>query len=136
MWPWEKFVIEAIAESNRTGKQRGFLAGLFAAVLASGPVIAADVVASARPEQEVPAMTTITTRLGAIVGKSENDIQIFRGVPYAKPPVGERRFRPPEPYGPWSGTLDGTRLGNRAMQPVNPAGVVLDSRRRLLHWFR
>ena len=62
-------------------------------------------------------MTTITTQLGTITGKSENDIQSFLGIPYAKPPVGERRFRAPEPHGPWSGTLDGTTLGNRAMQP-------------------
>ena len=33
-------------------------------------------------------MTTITTQLGAITGKSENDIQSFLGIPYAKPPVG------------------------------------------------
>ena len=111
----------------------------------------------------VRTMTPLTTRLGTIVGKSENDIQSFQGIPYAKPPVGERRFRAPEPHGPWSGTLDATRLGNRAMQPetpvsprrrrhsvrtvclwtstppqrtVAPAGVVLDSRRRLLHRFR
>jgi para-nitrobenzyl esterase len=67
-------------------------------------------------------MTTVTTRLGTITGKSGNDIQMFLGIPYAKPPVGGRRFRAPELHGPWSGTLDGTRLGNRAMQPVNPAG--------------
>ena len=70
--------------------------------------------------QGVRTKTSITTRLGAIVGKSENDIQIFLGIPYAKPPVGERRFRAPEPHGPWSGTLDGTRPGNRAMQPETP----------------
>lgn len=113
-------MIEANAESNRIGKQRGFLAGLFTAILVSVPVVAADVVDSARPEQGAPEKTLITTRLGAIVGKSENDIQIFRGVPYAKPPVGERRFRPPEPYGPWSGTLDATQPGNSAMQPNIP----------------
>ena len=70
----------------------------------------------------VRTMTPRTTRLGTIVGKSENDIQSFQGIPYAKPPVGERRFRAPEPHGPWSGTLDATRLGNRAMQPENPVG--------------
>ena len=68
----------------------------------------------------VRTMTPLTTRLGTIVGKSENDIQSFQGIPYAKPPVGERRFRAPEPHGPWSGTLDATRLGNRAMQPETP----------------
>ena len=67
-------------------------------------------------------MATVTTRLGTIVGKSENDFQIFLGIPYAKPPVGERRFRAPEPHGPWSGTLDGTTLGNRAMQPETGVG--------------
>jgi para-nitrobenzyl esterase len=65
-------------------------------------------------------MTTVTTKLGSITGKSENNIQMFLGVPYAKPPVGERRFRAPEPHGPWQGTLDATTLGNRAMQPGNP----------------
>jgi acetyl esterase/lipase len=68
----------------------------------------------------VRTMTTVTTQLGNITGKSENDIQMFLGVPYAKPPVGERRFQAPELHGPWSGTLDATRLGNRAMQPGNP----------------
>ena len=68
----------------------------------------------------VRTMTPTTTRLGTIVGKSEYDIQSFQGIPYAKPPVGERRFRAPEPHGPWSGTLDATRPGNRAMQPETP----------------
>ena len=110
---------KADAESNRTGKQRGFLAGLLTAILVSVPVVA---VGGARQEQEqeAPAMTTITTRLGTIVGKLENGIQIYRGVPYAEPPVGERRFKAPELRGPWSGTLDATRPGNRAMQPKIP----------------
>lgn len=116
----EKFVIESNAESNCTGIKRGFLAGLLTAILVSVPVVVADVVDCARPEQEVPATTTITTRLGAIVGKSENDIQIFRGIPYGKPPVGEQRFQAPQPHGPWLGTLDATRPGNRAMQPKIP----------------
>jgi para-nitrobenzyl esterase len=114
----ERFVFDK--KSDKPSKIRGFLAGLFTAVLVSGPVVAADVVDSACTEQGVPAMTTIATRLGAVVGKAENDIQIFRGIPYAKSPVGERRFRAPEPHGPWSGTLDATQPGNRAMQPQIP----------------
>lgn len=65
-------------------------------------------------------MTTITTRLGSVAGQSQNNVLTFLGIPYAKPPVGERRFRAPEPHGAWPGTFDGTRLGNRAMQPENP----------------
>ncbi len=96
------------------------LAGLFTAILASAQVIAADVAGSARPEIDVDTITTLTTRLGNITGKSENGIQSFLGIPYAKPPLGDRRFRAPEPHGRWSGTLDGTKPGNRAMQPRNP----------------
>jgi para-nitrobenzyl esterase len=59
-------------------------------------------------------MTTVTTQLGNITGKSENDVQMFLGIPYAKPPVSERRFRAPELHGPWSGTLDATRKPDRS----------------------
>jgi para-nitrobenzyl esterase len=65
-------------------------------------------------------MTTITTRLGTVTGRSQNNVQTYLGIPYAKPSVAERRFRAPEPHGSWTGTLDATRLGNRAMQPENP----------------
>ncbi|XP_071447523.1 juvenile hormone esterase-like [Hetaerina americana] len=33
----------------------------------------------------------------------------FRGIPYAKPPIGDLRFAPPKPLGPWEGVLDATR---------------------------
>ncbi|MDE0348171.1 MAG: carboxylesterase family protein [Gammaproteobacteria bacterium] len=67
-------------------------------------------------------MATVNTRLGAIVGTSEKDIWMFLGIPYGKPPVGERRFHAAARHGPWSGTLDGTTFGHRAMQPEAPVG--------------
>ncbi|WP_258804541.1 carboxylesterase/lipase family protein [Pseudarthrobacter sp. NS4] len=46
----------------------------------------------------------------------------FLGIPYAKPPVRERRFRPPAPTTPWTGVLDCTRPGPAAPQnPESPA---------------
>lgn len=53
------------------------------------------------------------TSLGAVSGTAADGLCAFRGIPYAEPPVGERRFRPPQPVGPWKGTLkavDGTRV--------------------------
>ena len=55
------------------------------------------------------------TRLGQITGTETEGVQAFLGVPYAKPPVGERRWKPAEPVSPW-GSLDATRHGNRCLQ--------------------
>lgn len=65
-------------------------------------------------------MIRVSTRLGEVVGKSQHDILAFLGIPYAKPPTGARRFCAPEPHGPWTGSVDGTTMGNRAMQPETP----------------
>lgn len=59
----------------------------------------------------------IGTSLGQIRGVREEDVLHFRGVRYAEPPVGERRFLAPLASGPWEGTLDGTSFPNRCTQP-------------------
>lgn len=38
-------------------------------------------------------------------------ISVFRGIPYAEPPVGPLRFAAPEPRSSWEGTRDGTKFG-------------------------
>lgn len=43
-------------------------------------------------------------------------IQVFRGIPYAKPPIGRLRFAPPEPVEPWDGVRDCTHFGPAAVQ--------------------
>ncbi|XP_024890647.1 uncharacterized protein LOC112466655, partial [Temnothorax curvispinosus] len=40
----------------------------------------------------------------------------FRGIPYAKPPIGELRFKDPVPAEPWSGGRDASKYGNVAVQ--------------------
>ena len=52
-------------------------------------------------------IATVSTAYGPISGirtKSEN-IQSFRGIPYAKPPVGELRWRPPQKQDNWDKVL-------------------------------
>ena len=41
----------------------------------------------------------------------------WRGVPYARPPLGELRLRPPQPPESWSGVRDVAEYGNRSLQP-------------------
>ncbi|MFI7037757.1 carboxylesterase/lipase family protein [Microbispora rosea] len=54
-----------------------------------------------------------TTSLGAVEGRAAGSVCTFRGIPYAAPPVGALRFRPPQPTTSWHGTLratDGSRV--------------------------
>jgi len=57
--------------------------------------------------RKIMALTTATTAYGRVEGlaREDKDITEFRGIPYAKPPIGELRFRPPVPAEPWQGTL-------------------------------
>jgi len=61
-------------------------------------------------------MTQATTSAGVVHGESVDGVRIFRGIPYAAPPVGERRWRAPAPVEPWTGVLDATRFGNDCPQ--------------------
>ncbi|MGD0704400.1 MAG: carboxylesterase family protein [Trebonia sp.] len=63
-------------------------------------------------------MTVAETRYGKVRGAEiANGVLAWRGIPYAKPPVGDLRFRPPEPPEPWSGTRDALAYGDRSPQP-------------------
>jgi para-nitrobenzyl esterase len=57
-----------------------------------------------------------TTSSGEVRGREKNGALLFAGIPYAAPPVGERRFRPPEVPDKWAGVRDATRFGPAAPQ--------------------
>jgi para-nitrobenzyl esterase len=57
------------------------------------------------------------TSLGVLRGSVESGACTFRGVPYAAPPVGARRFAMPEPPVAWTGERDATRDGPIPPQP-------------------
>nr|EMA1793710.1 carboxylesterase family protein [Cronobacter turicensis] len=53
-------------------------------------------------------MPIATTTHGDVRGCTENDIAVWRGIPYAAPPVDERRWRAPQPLTAWQGVRDAT----------------------------
>jgi para-nitrobenzyl esterase len=62
-------------------------------------------------------MTVAETRYGAVRGAEIADgVLAWRGIPYARPPVGALRFRPPEAPEPWAGVRDALEYGNRSPQ--------------------
>ncbi|MEO8336045.1 MAG: carboxylesterase family protein [bacterium] len=64
-----------------------------------------------------PRAPTVTVDAGALAGVVDaSGVLVFRGVPFAAPPVGELRWRPPAPLAHWSGTHAADRLGKNCVQ--------------------
>ena len=55
--------------------------------------------------------TVVHTSLGDLRGTAEGGVAVWRGVPYAEQPVGERRFLAPAPLQPWTGVRDALEHG-------------------------
>jgi para-nitrobenzyl esterase len=54
----------------------------------------------------------VSTQSGLVQGAIEADIRVFRGIPFAAPPVGDLRWRPSAPPIPWTGIRDASTFGN------------------------
>ncbi|MGD0352482.1 MAG: carboxylesterase/lipase family protein [Dehalococcoidia bacterium] len=52
---------------------------------------------------------------GLISGTTAGDIHIYKGIPFAAPPVGDLRWKPPQPAAPWQGVKDCTKFGPAPM---------------------
>lgn len=61
----------------------------------------------------------VETTSGKVRGGMERGVNIFKGIPYAAPPLGALRFRPPQKAEPWTGVRDATAYGNMAVQSEN-----------------
>ncbi len=74
--------------------------------------------------------TEVALDSGRIRGVVEEDINVYKGIPFAAPPVGALRWREPQPVKPWDGVRDCTEFGKAAVQspssyPVSrPVGEV------------
>lgn len=59
---------------------------------------------------------------GWVKGVQENDLTIFRGIPFAAPPVGQLRWKAPQPVVGWKGVKSAEHFAPAPMQQGNPAG--------------
>jgi para-nitrobenzyl esterase len=66
----------------------------------------------------VGAQTQVRTEAGLVAGSKSADgkVVIFKGIPFAAPPVGELRWKEPQPVSPWKGVRKATEFGARCMQ--------------------
>jgi len=64
---------------------------------------------------------------GAMQGKSDGALNVFKGIPYAVPPVGSLRWRPPSPLPRWAGVKQATAFGPACIQPTAKIASVYTS---------
>jgi len=86
---------------ERIAALASLLLGATAASPAAGP--------AAAPIVDAPA--------GRVQGMLEGEVRAFRGIPYALPPVGPRRWQPPSPMPRWSGLRTAREFGPACVQP-------------------
>lgn len=60
---------------------------------------------------------TAKIETGSLQGTIEYNMNAFKGIPYAAPPVGDLRWRPPQPAASWSGIRDASQFGDSCPQP-------------------
>ncbi len=70
--------------------------------------------------------SVIKTRPGDVRGTEANGIHMFRGIPFAKSPVGELRWQAPLPVETHAGVLDAGDFGPVCLQSTRPGQAVPD----------
>ena len=87
------------------------LAGTFVFLIAG--------LALAEPQATAP---QVTIPQGTLSGTTDSGISVFKDIPFAAPPVGDLRWRAPQPAPNWSGLRDASKFGPICMQGPRPAG--------------
>jgi len=82
---------------------------IFGLSMAAGVIVAGAATAAEGPIVRAPA--------GAVQGVAQDGVVAFKGLPYAAPPVGDRRWKPPAPAATWAGVRPATDFGPACVQP-------------------
>ena len=96
--------------------------GLAAAlgVLCMGALLLAPARGQAAELSRLSHLNLVKTESGLVLGAADDDVVAFKGVPYAAPPVGALRWRPPQPAPAWSAAFKADKLGAICMQKYLP----------------
>ena len=78
---------------------------------------------------EYDAECAVRTRTGTYVGEKYKKTRIFKGIPYAKPPVGELRWKAPEPLPASEEVFEAKNFGASAIQVEHKGSIIRHYRR-------
>ncbi|WP_084475697.1 carboxylesterase/lipase family protein [Nocardia vermiculata] len=80
-------------------------------------IVAASVTAIGCTSDDTDDLAVVHLDSGTIRGTTHDSVSTFQGLPYAAPPVGDRRWQAPQPVTSWTGTRDATTPGSACPQP-------------------
>jgi para-nitrobenzyl esterase len=95
-----------------------FLAGIAASFLTAA-ASHADTTPAARALADAARAAIINPPAGSMKGTIDGNLRVFKGIPYARPPVGALRWSPPRPLPRWEGLREATEFGPACFQPTN-----------------
>lgn len=99
------------------------MAMVISALLIAGCTQKQDAVEPLQPATAIPSSAqgpVVMTDAGVVSGIQQDELRVFHSVPFASPPVGDLRWRPPEPVQPWTGVRDATMYSPACPQPITP----------------
>ena len=67
----------------------------------------------------------VETKAGKISGSYQEALYLFKGIPYAAPPIGKRRWLPPQPVKPWKGVRQARNFGRIAPQNAGELNKII-----------
>lgn len=74
----------------------------------------------------VPELTSDVAVTGGVIkgttSERDQSVQVYRGIPYAAAPIGDLRWKAPQPLGSWEGIREATAFSDACMQPVSTGG--------------
>ena len=82
---------------------------------------------SAMPTSSHTSDPIVTAPAGALQGRTEGTLHVFKGIPYALPPVGPARWKPPGVMPTWSGIRPALEFGPACIQPTRRVSSIYES---------
>ena len=62
-------------------------------------------------------VVVVSAPAGPVKGVAQNGLHVFKGIPYALPPTGDARWKPPAPVPVWKDAFDAAGFGPACVQP-------------------